>query len=121
METKYGDSKRETYIVCVNFCNDFLYCILIPHVILFKGLLQLFHCNIPDSEQKRMIQVLNPNQKRNPDNVLQDQHNDYILSPNREEKGDYPLLSLSKYSKAVYKCSSLSILFKCMVAVINSI
>lgn len=51
----YEGTKRWTYTVGVNFCYDFLYGFLIPHIILLEGLLQLLHRNVPDVDEKKYI------------------------------------------------------------------
>lgn len=47
---KYGKEmkqKEATYIVCINFSNDLLYCFLITHIVFLKRRFQLFLCDIP--------------------------------------------------------------------------
>lgn len=51
-----------SYIVSVDFCNDFLDCFLIPHIILLKGLLQLLHRNVPGIYESNIF--LEKNSKR---------------------------------------------------------
>lgn len=39
--------KEATYMVCISFSNDLLYCFLITHIILLKGEFKFFLCDVP--------------------------------------------------------------------------
>lgn len=113
---------EKPYMICVNFRNDLLDCWLTTHIIFLQGMLQFFHCYVPELRGAKMTKnkvtwesVLRMSNKMRPKGNGTMKHKKMTT-----DSRAYPLLSLSKYSKAVNKCSSLSILFMCIVAVMNS-
>lgn len=103
------------HIFSVKFCNYLLYCYFVTHVILLHGMFQfsivihLIHlCTLiprnSDKEKRRSAFVYNMT---------------WFLKLERKETN--PLLSSSKYLKALYRWSSLSIRLSCIVAVKKSI